>query len=79
MELNILEILVVVSLIQGLLFCIVLLTQEKFKVKANNFLAYGTFLLVYIGVAELFLAKNLKETYYWFDVILDEIPWLSIF
>ena len=79
MEFNILEILVIVSLIQGLLFCIVLLTQNKFKVRANKYLAYGTFLLVYIGVAELFLAKNLSQEYYVFDVVLDEIPWISIF
>tara|TARA_R110000868_G_scaffold119310_7_gene316046 strand:- start:9830 stop:11047 length:1218 start_codon:yes stop_codon:yes gene_type:complete len=79
MKLNEIEILVFVSLIQGFLFSIVILTQNKFKVKANKYLAYSTFLLSYIGVVELLVAKNLDKTFYFIDYFGDDIPWLLLF
>ncbi|ADV47485.1 transcriptional regulator, AraC family [Cellulophaga algicola DSM 14237] len=79
MNLNVLEILVFVSLIQGLLFSVVLLTQKTFRVKANKYLAYSTFLLSYIGVVELLVAKDLDEKYYFIDYFGDDIPWLFLF
>tara|TARA_R110001592_G_C13166240_1_gene749446 strand:+ start:43 stop:1182 length:1140 start_codon:yes stop_codon:yes gene_type:complete len=79
MNLNIIEILVFVSLIQGFLFSIVILTQNTFRVKANKYLAYSTFLLSYIGVVELLVAKNLDEKYYFIDYFGDDIPWLLLF
>jgi len=79
MNLNVLEILVFVSLIQGLLFAVVLLTQKTFRVKANKYLAYSTFLLSYIGVIELLVAKDFDEKYYFIDYFGDDIPWLFLF
>ena len=79
MKLNILEILVFVSLLQGFLFFVVLQTQNKFKVKANKYLAYSTLILSYIGVVELLAAKGLDEKYYLIDYFGDDIPWLLLF
>ncbi|WP_111709939.1 helix-turn-helix domain-containing protein [Lutibacter citreus] len=79
MKLNVIEILVFVSLIQGFLFSIVLLTQNSFKVKANKYLAYSTFLLSYIGVVELLVAKGYDKKYYFIDYFGDDIPWLLMF
>ncbi|WP_323756524.1 helix-turn-helix transcriptional regulator [Roseivirga sp.] len=79
MNLNVIEILVFVSLIQGFLFSIVILTQNTFKVKANKYLAYSTFLLSYIGVIELLVAKDLDKEYYFIDYFGDDIPWLLLF
>ena len=69
MKLNVIEILVFVSLIQGFLFSVVILTQNKFKVKANKYLAYSTFLLSYIGVVDLLVAKGLDKQYYFTNII----------
>ena len=79
MNLNIIEILVFVSLLQGFLFFVVLQTQNKFKVKANKYLAYSTLVLSYIGVIELLVAKGLDEKYYLIDYFGDDIPWLLLF
>lgn len=79
MKLNIIEILVFVSLIQGLLFSIVILTQRRFKAKANKYLAYHIFLLSYIGLVELLVAKDLDQNYYFIDYFGDDIPWLLLF
>lgn len=79
MQLNVIEILVFVSLIQGFLFSIVILTQSKFKGKSNRYLAYSTFLLSYIGIVELLVAKNIDEKYYLIDYFGDDIPWLLLF
>ncbi len=79
MKLNVIEILVFVSLIQGFLFSVVILTQNKFKVKANKYLAYSTFLLSYIGVVDLLVAKGLDKQYYFIDYFGDDIPWLLLF
>lgn len=79
MNLNIIEILVFVSLLQGVLFFVVLQTQNKFKVKANKYLAYSTLLLSYIGIVELLVAKGLDEKYYFIDYFGDDIPWLLLF
>ncbi len=78
MILNILEILVLVSLVQGVLFSFVILTQNRFKVKANKYLAYSVLLLSYIGIAELLRAKDLHKEYYTVGLI-DNIPWLLLF
>jgi AraC-like DNA-binding protein len=79
MKLNIIEILVVISLMQGFLFSIVILTQKQFKVKANKYLAYGTFLLSYVGVNELLRAKDIHRNYKLIGYIVDDIPWLLLF
>lgn len=79
MKLNIIEILVFVSLIQGFFFSIVILTQHSFKANANKYLAYSTFLLSYIGVVELLVAKKLDQDYYFIDYFGDDIPWLWLF
>lgn len=79
MTLNIFEILVLVSLTQGLFFSIVILTQKPFRVKANKYLAYNVFLLAYIGITELVRAKGFHKQNNVISYLIDDIPWLLLF
>ncbi len=79
MTITLIEIIVVFSLIQGLLFGFVTFFINRFKNGRNKYLGLSIFLLSWIGIAEFLQVKNLDKINYTLDVFTDDIPWMFIF
>ncbi|MEM6346568.1 MAG: AraC family transcriptional regulator [Bacteroidota bacterium] len=78
MPFNLFDIIILVSLTQGLLLGAVLLFGRFFKGNHNQYLALSIIMIAFIGLEEWLGAWNLDDVYYIVD-LGDDIPWILLF
>ncbi|MEM6700626.1 MAG: hypothetical protein AAF599_19635, partial [Bacteroidota bacterium] len=78
MNLNLLDLLILVSLLQGVLLGILLLSGRLFKSAINKFLAFFILALSVIGLDDWLSSRDYDEKYYFIDFFGDDIPWILI-
>ncbi|MEL7341514.1 MAG: helix-turn-helix domain-containing protein, partial [Bacteroidota bacterium] len=78
MAINLIDILILVSLAQGLLFAILLLFSPFFRGNHNAFLAASILMLVIIGLEDWLAERDFDDVYYLVD-LGDDIPWVLLF
>jgi len=79
MEFNLLDILILISLSQGIIFGLVVLMGQLFKNKTNKFLAYSVILISIIGLEKWLSMWGFEEKYLFVDIFGDDIPWILLF
>jgi len=80
MHLNFWEIIVLLSLVQGVIFGIVFLNSKMvFYSENNKFLALSIFLLSIIGIDELLETNQINDQYYLLELLGSDVPWFLLF
>ena len=80
MDLIFWEIIVLISLSQGVVFSIVFLIPRTLIYSENNkFLALSIFLLSIIGFDELLETNQINDKYYVLELLGSDIPWFFLF
>ncbi|MEL6651630.1 MAG: hypothetical protein AAFQ87_12590, partial [Bacteroidota bacterium] len=78
MPINLIDILILVSLAQGVLLAILLLFSPFFKGNHNSYLAATILMIVIIGLEDWLADRNFDDVYYIVD-LGDDIPWVLLF
>lgn len=78
MNLNLLDLLILVSLLQGVLLGVLLLSGRLFKSTINKFLAFFILMLSIIGLDDWLTSRDYEEQYYFIDFFGDDIPWILL-
>lgn len=79
MKFNLLDILILISLSQGIIFGLVVLLGKLFKDKANKYLAFSVILISIIGLEKWLSMWGFEEKYLLVDILGDDIPWILLF
>jgi len=79
MPFNLWDILILVSLAQGLLFGLVLLISRFFRGTHSQYLAYSIMMVSIIGLNEWLSGWNFDDQYYLIDLLGDDVPWILLF
>ena len=79
MNINLLDILILISLSQGLIFGLALLFSKLFKGSTNKYLAYSIMMISIIGLNEWLSGWDFDEQYYVIDFFGDDVPWILLF
>ena len=74
-----LDILILISLSQGIIFGLVVLLGKLFKDKANKHLAFSVILISIIGLEKWLSMWGFEEKYLLIDILGDDIPWILLF
>ncbi len=78
MPFNLWDILILVSLAQGLIFGILVIRSPFFRKTPSKFLAFSIILLAVIGLNEWFSSWNFDDQYYFIDFFGDDMPWILL-
>ncbi|MEL6251824.1 MAG: helix-turn-helix domain-containing protein [Bacteroidota bacterium] len=78
MEVNLLDILVMLSLAQGFIFGFVLLFSPIFKGSPNKYLAYSIIMISIIGMNQWLSDWGFDDQYYFIDYFGDDVPWILL-
>jgi len=79
-QLNFWEIIVLLSLVQGVVFGIIFFNSKLlFHSENNKFLALSIFLLSIIGLDELLETNEINEQYYLLELLGSDVPWHLLF
>lgn len=79
MEFNLLDILILISLSQGIIFGLVVLFGKLFKHNTNKYLAFSVILISIIGLDKWLAMWDFQKKYYFIDFFGDDIPWILLF
>lgn len=80
MYLNIWEIIVLLSISQGIIFGIIFIDSKMLTFSENNrFLALSIFLLSIIGLDDLLEHNQIYSRYYILEFFLNDIPWYLLY
>lgn len=78
MEVNLLDILVLLSLAQGFIFGFVLLFSPIFKGSPNKYLAFSIIMISIIGMNQWLSDWGFDDRYYFIDYFGDDVPWILL-
>jgi len=78
MEVNLLDILVMLSLAQGFIFGFVLLFSPIFKGSPNKYLAFSFIMISIIGMNQWLSDWGFDDKYYFIDYFGDDVPWILL-
>ncbi|MEM9846614.1 MAG: AraC family transcriptional regulator [Bacteroidota bacterium] len=78
MNFNLIDLIILVSLMQGILLGILLLSGRFFRSSNNKFLAFFILMLSIIGLDDWFSSRDYDEQYYFIDFFGDDIPWILL-
>ncbi|MDW3652496.1 MAG: helix-turn-helix domain-containing protein [Bacteroidia bacterium] len=78
MEVNLLDILVMLSLAQGFIFGFVLLFSPIFKGSPNKYLALSFIMISIIGMNQWLSDWGFDDQYYFIDYFGDDVPWILL-
>lgn len=78
MDFNLIDLLILVSLLQGILLGLVLLLGHFFRSSINKFLAFFILMLAIIGLDDWLSSRDFDERYYFIDFFGDDVPWILL-
>lgn len=79
MSINLLDILILGSLFQGLIFGLGILLSKAFRGTVAKYLAYSILLIAMIGLNEILSRWNFDDQYYFIDFFGDDVPWILLY
>jgi AraC-like DNA-binding protein len=79
MPFNLWDILILVSLAQGLLFGLAILSSSSYKKSPARYLAYSIIMTAIIGGNEWLSGWDFDDQYYLIDLLGDDVPWILLF
>lgn len=79
MNISLIDIFLLISLLQGFIFGLVVLTGGLFRQKPNKYLAFSVIILTIIGMDLWLTVKGYTAQYYILDFFGDDIPWILLF
>ena len=79
MTFNLWDILILVSLAQGLIFGFVVLGTPFFKNTPSKYLAFSVILIAVMGLNEWLSGWNFDDQYYLIDFFGDDTPWMLLY
>jgi AraC-like DNA-binding protein len=79
MDFTLWDILILVSLGQGMAFGLAVLLSKSFRNRSNNQLAYSIIMISVIGFNDWLSGWNFDDQYYFIDFFGDDLPWILLF
>ena len=79
MDFSLWDILILVSLGQGMAFGLAVLFSKSFRSAPNEQLAYSIMMIAMIGFNEWLSGWNFDDKYYFIDFFGDDLPWILLF
>lgn len=79
MDINLLDLVILVSLAQGLVFGLGILLSEAFRATPARLLAYSIMMIATIGLNIWLSRWNFDEQYYFIDFFGDDVPWMLLY
>ncbi|MEQ8705081.1 MAG: helix-turn-helix domain-containing protein [Phaeodactylibacter sp.] len=79
MPFSLLDLIIFISLAQGLVFGGILLSAPQFKGTDSRYLAYTIIMVSVIGLNEWLSSWGFDDQYYFIDFFGDDVPWMLLF